>query len=350
MTRTIDAGSLQRQAERGESETGGRGASARSSRRPISREGKSMELAETRAEPQTMHDIVVRPVDAADVPGLLRVFQRMDVAELGALSTTERDVRGLIAEADAGAWVALSAGEIAAFGSLRRLPGVGEWRAQFACLPGAAGAAGAMLDRLAGEAEAGGARSLSLWQIADGVAAPWLRERGWTPTRRYRRMTVDLGGRPRLAPPSAVDVRRARDEADLRLVHRVIEEALAGHWDHHCLDFDEFLAAQARRAGHDPSLWYLASLQGEPAGALVARLEAAEGSIALLGTREQLRGRGVATALLLAAFDDLERRGAARVTLDVDAGNATSAYLVYRRVGMRVQFDSEQWRRALGPA
>ncbi len=268
----------------------------------------------------------------------------MDAAELGRSSTTGADIRGLFAAADVGSWVALRDGQLAAFGSLRHLPAPGELRAEFACLPGAARAGGAILERLAREAVARQAGSISLWQVAEGIAAPWLEARGWARVRRYLRMGIDLERRGVPPRDGAVRVEQASGEAARRVVHELIEETLVGHWDHVSLGYDEFYAAQAARPGHDPSLWYLGILDGEPAGAIVARLIGRDGLIALLGTRERFRGRGVATSLLLHVFDELAARGAGRAYLDVDTGNASEAARVYERAGMRVELASDQWR------
>jgi ribosomal protein S18 acetylase RimI-like enzyme len=130
----------------------------------------------------------------------------------------------------------------------------------------------------------------------------------------------------------------------LRLVHELVEETLAGHWDHHRRDFDDFYTAQTEGEGHDPSLWYLAFVDNEPAGALIARAASKGGLIAWLGTRKPFRRRGVAVALLGASFDDLEKRRAPRVDVDVDTQNETNAVHVYEHVGMRAQFQSTQWQ------
>ncbi len=139
-------------------------------------------------------------------------------------------------------------------------------------------------------------------------------------------------------------VRQAVEMADFKLVHKVIEETHADHWDHHHLDFATFMATQASRPGHNLRLWYIAYLGNHLAGVVIARLEESRGLIALLGTLAQFRGRGVATALLLRAFAYLENQGATKVTLDVDTANATDAVRIYEKVGMETEFSSEQWK------
>ncbi|MDQ6805622.1 MAG: GNAT family N-acetyltransferase [Actinomycetota bacterium] len=281
---------------------------------------------------------------AGDLGPLLRLVERMDLAELGEMLTSEAEVRGLLSKPDQEAWVASLAGEIVAFGSLRKLQGTEEMRAVLACIPDAIDAAGLILDRLDAQARAAGSRELRLWQIADGIAAPALAARGWRPVRTYAHMTLELPGRAQLATPLEVVVRPAPDEPGLRLVHELVEETLAGHWDHRRRDFDEFYTAQMEGEGHDPALWYLAFVGQEPAGALIARIESRRGLIAWLGTRKLFRRRGVAVALLGASFHGLEERAASRVDVDVDTQNETNALHVYEHVGMRAQFQSTQWQ------
>jgi mycothiol synthase len=294
--------------------------------------------------------VAVRPILARDDLGpVLRVFELMDLAEVGEVVTGEADVRVLIAGQDMGAWAAIVAGEVTAFGSLGRRSGTEELRAQFASVPGADQACAVMLDQLGAEAVAAGSREVGLWQITDGLAGPSLSMRGWRPVRTYARMVLELGRRPQLPRRSGVTVRIASEEAGLRLVHELTEEALAGHWDHRPRGFEEFCRAQADAEGHDPELWYLAFVDGDPAGALIARVRTGRGLIGWLGTRPEFRRRGVASALLSAAFDELQTRGVSRVEVDVDTANATNASRVYERAGMRVQFQSTHWRLTLRP-
>lgn len=230
------------------------------------------------------------------------------------------------------------------FGALRRLPWSDELRGDLAFVPGANEAVQLMLDRIAEEGVRRGVASITLWQLADGIASPHLVERGWEPVHTYARMTVELTGhqRARLVPGVIVDA--ASDATGRKLVHELIDDAVAGHWDHRHLPFEQFDAGQAAREGHDPTLWYLAFVDDEPAGAVIARTPGDSGLIAWLGTRERFRGRGVATALLTTVFAVLSERGIRRVHVDVDPGNTTNAMAVYERVGMQEQFRMTQWQ------
>lgn len=87
----------------------------------------------------------------------------------------------------------------------------------------------------------------------------------------------------------------------------------------------------------DPESWWFA-WQGEtPVGLLIGddrRVEQAVGYVRSVGVQKNLRGRGIARALLLTAFADYLQRGRGSVQLGVDTGNTTGATRLYESVGM----------------
>jgi predicted N-acetyltransferase YhbS len=128
---------------------------------------------------------------------------------------------------------------------------------------------------------------------------------------------------------------------DLEVVHAVVEEAFADHWNHHPREFAQWWRAQRESAGHDLDLWWLAELDGAPVGALLATTQMfGEGAlfVATLGVRRCARGRGVARSLLRRAFGGARRRGLERVSLTVDDASPTGATALYRSEGMDVDF------------
>ncbi|WP_165781314.1 GNAT family N-acetyltransferase [Streptosporangium minutum] len=154
------------------------------------------------------------------------------------------------------------------------------------------------------------------------------------------------GKRP--SPPqlrAGTEIRIAACDDDRRRLHAVLEEALSGHWNHHRRAFEEFWADQRQRDGHDPSLWWIAEVEGTPAAVLVARSQPDRGWIAWLGTEQRYRGRGLAHCLLLTAFAELKARGHHMVGVDVDSANATNATGVYEAAGMRALGQADQWQR-----
>jgi ribosomal protein S18 acetylase RimI-like enzyme len=138
--------------------------------------------------------------------------------------------------------------------------------------------------------------------------------------------------------PTGVTVRAARDDAhDRALLHRLFTETLAEHWGTAHRPEDEWWGRLRGRVGFDPSQWWIADVDGEPAAFLMAdssRAADGGGYVPLLGVRENARGRGVAKHLLLLAFAEQARRGWEWTQLTVDTGNVTGAPALYASVGM----------------
>src|SRR5581483_996843 len=107
------------------------------------------------------------------------------------------------------------------------------------------------------------------------------------------------------------------------------------------------LAEQQARPGYDERLWFIADLDEEPAGVLIARDPESGAWVAWLGVAERSRGNGVAKHLLLTAFDTLRARGRRTVGVDTDTHNATDAVKVYERAGMVAEGTADAWARDL---
>ncbi len=86
-------------------------------------------------------------------------------------------------------------------------------------------------------------------------------------------------------------------------------------------------------------------------GALTARPSSARDERAAfvtdLGVRRAARRRGIAEALLRAAFAEVHARGIPRVELIVYAESPTGATRLYERAGMRVAYGWEIWRKTV---
>lgn len=183
------------------------------------------------------------------------------------------------------------------------------------------------------------------WQLPGSLAENALRARGWNVIRRYSRLTAPLVRPPAPAPlPPGVLVRAAIDDDHATQVHSVLEDALAHHFGHEPTTPSEFLASENGKAGHDRSLWLLATVAGSPAAAVVARRPPGRGWIGFLGTRPGFRGIGLARALLTRAMAQLARKGCTQVALDVDTGNEGGALRLYESVGFRVDYQADEWR------
>jgi ribosomal protein S18 acetylase RimI-like enzyme len=126
------------------------------------------------------------------------------------------------------------------------------------------------------------------------------------------------------------------DEATQRVVHELLEEAFQGHWRHTRRAWEPLIAF-VRNRGFDPSQWWLATVDGRPAGALVGNdtlVDIGAGYVGMLGVLEAHRGQGLGRALLLTAFAEAARRGRTQARLTVDTENGTGAPALYASVGM----------------
>ncbi|HEU0318958.1 MAG TPA: GNAT family N-acetyltransferase [Solirubrobacteraceae bacterium] len=82
---------------------------------------------------------------------------------------------------------------------------------------------------------------------------------------------------------------------------------------------------------------FLARRDRRPIGWVAGRvLDSGRGDVTALAVARTERGRGLGRALLLHAFNDLQRAGARGLALDVVAHNETALGL-YRSVGMEIE-------------
>lgn len=176
-----------------------------------------------------------------------------------------------------------------------------------------------------------------------------LSDRGYVVVRSSYRMRIDLGPVPQEAPcwPVGVTVRSATAGVDEPLLHDLDERSFADHWGFTPTPYREWLHWLREMGEADPSLWFVADADGEPAGVALCRPhehgDHDQGWVSVLGVVPTHRGRGIGTALLRHAFVELARRGRHSVALGVDAENTTGALRLYERAGMRVVEQSDSW-------
>lgn len=236
---------------------------------------------------------------------------------------------------------------VTGFVALHPAPWPGELQAQLIVAPEAASKAAELL-RLIGrwsvaDRPAPGPVTTTLFELPGFVARQALIDDGWQVVHSYSRMQASLDADRPVSMPVQVTIRAACSIEDMSVVHAVIEDAVAGHWKHQRRSFDDFLADQEGRVGHNPELWFLAERDGEPAGAVIAREPPEHAWIGWLGVHPRHRHRGIANALLHTAFNELRRRGQNSVGVDVDTHNQTQANAVYERAGMKVVLRADQW-------
>ncbi len=218
---------------------------------------------------------------------------------------------------------------------------------------------GGELERLVTELEgrarakaAPGAVVRATVEDADEEGAQTLRRLGYTSLRSSYKMSIELDGRS-FEPdfPAGTVVRTAVEGEDEELLHELSERTFADHWGFMPSPFPEWLHWLRELGTPDPSLWFVATIDGEHAGVALCRPadfgDPACGWVSTLGVLPTYRGRGLGTALLRHAFAEFQRRGRTRAGLGVDAENVSGAVRLYERAGMRVVRKQDTWERAL---
>ncbi|WP_141817493.1 GNAT family N-acetyltransferase [Ornithinimicrobium humiphilum] len=218
-------------------------------------------------------------------------------------------------------------------------------------------------------------RGLERTQLDSGAFADdprqqrWLAAAGYEHVRDWWQMTrpVDPGtDAEQPTPREGVEIRRVRrddgvglpDEDDLRAVHLVLEESFADHFNSYRETFEEFVGRLREDPGHRWDHWWLATVDGEPAGALVAttvtgrvdehgRARPDSSYVEYIGVHRRARGRGVAKLLLRTVIADAAARGRASVGLEVDASSPTGADGLYLSMGWKTSYATQSWHRTL---
>jgi mycothiol synthase len=122
---------------------------------------------------------------------------------------------------------------------------------------------------------------------------------------------------------------------DLHAIYHVLETAFREHFGAAPATYDEWIEARSSAGLQDRSLWWLATVGGEPAAGLIGRPNPRRGWVEEVGTLPAYRGQGLARDLLLVAFGEFRVRGYDQVGLGVDATNPTGAVGLYESLGMR---------------
>lgn len=166
---------------------------------------------------------------------------------------------------------------------------------------------------------------------------------GGSPVRSFLRLVRDVSaGLPAVELAPGISIRVVRDGglADLRAIYDVLEPAFLEHFGAAPATYEQWIDARSSPGLLDRSLWWLATVDGEPAAALIGRRNPGRGWVEELGTLAAFRRRGLARALLLTSFTEFLGRGYDQVGLAVDATNPTGAVRLYESLGMR---RSHEW-------
>lgn len=196
---------------------------------------------------------------------------------------------------------------------------------------------------------------------ADERLKRWLTDAGYRKQRTWLQLTRSVDDAEDLpGPREGVVVRRvSRHEdgkpvaADIQVVHLMLEESFADHFNSYRESFPEFVQRLREDPGHRWDHWWIAEVeedgQSVPGGALVGSVmwpdqNGVRGSyVDYIGVHERARGRGVAKALLHTVIKDAHQRGRNRVDLEVDADSPTGADGLYSSMGWTLAYATESW-------
>ena len=302
-----------------------------------------------------------RPATLDDVPAILDLMVASDVAALGEPdSTKDLVLQILTAPHSEGVVVSDPAGRLLGFGLL-----LNETRSDRDNIdvythpehgrPALVPLVGWALAAVARRAAAWGRPTLTARIALIATELPLVEAvtaAGFGFVKRYARMRVELPAPVAAEPPAGVTI-RLFEKDDRPVFHAILQEAFADTPDFIPSTPAEWWAKVDALPAVDWSEWWVAEVDGEPAGVLqsdAVGVEQGEGWVKNLAVRRAYRGRGIARALLSTAFREYARKGRVRAGLGVDLTNPTGAYDLYRSVGMYPAFEADMYERSVTAA
>jgi mycothiol synthase len=184
---------------------------------------------------------------------------------------------------------------------------------------------------------------------SDRAAHELLEGHGYRVVRHFWEMSRPLDEPvPELPAPRMVRI-RPFTAGDERSMHATLTEAFADSWGFVALPFEKWVKLNLESSIFRPDLSFLALEGEEVVGAARCGLISSEGWVWTLGVRKRWRGSGVGRALLIHAFRELRKGGAALVRLSVDSANETGATRLYESVGMVVDVQYDHFQKELAP-
>jgi mycothiol synthase len=187
--------------------------------------------------------------------------------------------------------------------------------------------------------------SLPLWDAASVTDMEGLRlleTNGYGHIRTFFQMRIDLDPSFDAGPvPDGVIVRRYVEGVDDRAAHATLDEAFSTHFGYVSEPFEEWWEHQRAEETFDPSLGFVAEVDGEVVGASINGVIDGTGWIYEIGVRHAWQGRGIGRALVRHSFGMFAADGVGVARLGVDTENVKGALELYRSVGMR---PVREWR------
>ena len=299
-------------------------------------------------------ETTLRAATLDDAPAVAEVINRASQARRGQDEVDIREIEGWWTQPspfdlDADVVVALRDGAVVGYGDVGDQANDG----RFLWLD----VRGEALAEIHAELEARAIARLSADGVVRAVAderdetlGSLLERREYEVIRASYRMGIELVGRSfEQAWPEGVTVRTCVEGVDEPLLYELQESSFRDHWGHTPTPYDEWLHWLRNMGVADPSLWFVAEVEGTPAGVTICRPsnhgDPDQGWVSVLGVLREHRRVGLGTALLTHAFAEFQRRGRRRAGLGVDAESTTGAVALYERAGMRVLWRWNVWER-----
>lgn len=130
--------------------------------------------------------------------------------------------------------------------------------------------------------------------------------------------------------------------ADEQVAHLLVEDAFNEWPDRQPSAFDDWAARTVRRPGFEPwQIRFAVDPDGTPVGVAFMIVTEGCGYVDQLAVRADQRGKGLARALLVDAFERAREHGATRSELSTDS--RTGALPLYQHVGMEVSKTYQHW-------
>ncbi len=148
--------------------------------------------------------------------------------------------------------------------------------------------------------------------------------------------------------PDGYVIREPRDEADLRATWTVNEDAFLEWSDRERATFEEWAANVSRRPGYEPwQLRLMVDASDTVVGMAFVVVSSGCAYVDKLAVRRDERGKGLARALLVDAFEVARAHGGERSELSTDS--RTGALGLYEKVGMQVTSVWRHWAADVAP-
>jgi mycothiol synthase len=287
---------------------------------------------------------LIRPATAEDADAVLELLLVCDIAKIGEPESTISEVTADLANTSFIAGVIDDPnGGLTGYVWVEHPPNHSLVWGDILVRPGADPAlAAVLLDWLRERAaQFGPGLHLHVFAYTNDLARCALLEgAGGTVIRRSYRMVIEFDQATTFEVPELADGIEIRaltgTDAELHAMHRVVDVAFLDHFAHESEPYDEWLRRSVGGLCPDLSLWWLATVDGQPAAGLYSCELPTSGYVDTLGTLREFRGKGLARALLVTSFAQFHRRGVRKVTLGVDATNPTGALALYESAGMSV--------------